>query len=60
MSGYHLDIKLKDRILKDFTIENVFKTDVESQLCIKMGESYGVSEIERIHNILLLLNSIFH
>ena len=51
---------LKDRLLKEALQQKqyAFQFDTKSQINIKIGKNYGISEIERIRNTLEIITKI--
>ena len=61
VSGWHLDLKIKDSVLKTYADhDTVFCNLTESpkKFEIKIAKDYGITEVERVRNVLESLMKI--
>lgn len=59
LSGFHLNIKIKDSVIIKQANLSPFQIDKPQKLLVKMGQSYGDSEIVRVKNTLAFMKAIF-
>ena len=60
ISGYHLDIKIKDSYLAQYKeFKSAFNTDCQSVINVCVATEFGPSEIERVRNFLSFIRNIY-